>query len=104
MSNVTKMNTVALATAVEIDGQKVSEISLRKPTSGELRGLSLVDIMRMETNTMIKLLPRITQPPLSPVQIGALDPADLTDLAGKTVLFFVKKSQLEGQVLELEAN
>ncbi|WP_157946781.1 phage tail assembly protein [Thalassobius sp. I31.1] len=97
------MNTVTLNDPVTVDGNPVSEITLRKPTSGELRGLSLVDILRMETTAMLNLLPRITQPPLNAAQLGALDPADFTDLAGKTVLFFAKKQQLEGQLLEMQA-
>jgi hypothetical protein len=105
MSNVSKLNAVILSTPVTIDGEKVEEITLRKPSPGELRGLSMVDILRMETDALFKLLPRITQPPLTPAQLSReIEPEDFTELATKTLLFFVKKEQLDGQLLELEAN
>ena len=77
---------------------------MRKPKTGELRGLALTDILRMEVGALTKLLPRITQPPLNESQIANLEPDDFTDLASKTTLFFVKREQLDGQFLELEAN
>ena len=102
--SVTKLNAVPLSSPLKIDGEEVSEITLRKPSPGELRGLSMVDILRMETDTLFKLLPRITQPPLSPIQLSTeIEPEDFTELATKTLLFFVKKEQMEGQFLELEA-
>ena len=103
MSKVSKLNAVTLSEPVEIDGNPVTEITLRKPKTGELRGLALTDILRMEVGALTKLLPRITQPPLNESQIANLEPADFTDLAGKTMLFFVKQEQLHGQILELEA-
>ncbi len=104
MPPVTKMNTVPLSSPLTIDGEEVSEITLRKPATGELRGLSMVDILRMETDTMFKLLPRITQPALSPAVLSRdIQPEDFTELATKTLLFFVKAEQMEGQFLELEA-
>ncbi|WP_282094303.1 phage tail assembly protein [Epibacterium ulvae] len=102
--SVTKMNTVTLSEPVTIEGEEVSDITLRKPQPGELRGLSMIDILRMETDAMIKLLPRITQPPLTALQVSTLEPEDFADMAVKTTLFFAKKEQLEGQVLELQAN
>lgn len=103
MSQVTKLNTVTLSAPVRIDGQAVTEITLRKPMTGELRGLSMIDILRMDVNAMIRLLPRISQPPLSERQLAnEIAPEDFTDLASRTVLFFARREQLEGQLLELE--
>lgn len=102
--SVTKLNSVTLCKPVQIDGKPVTEITVRKPSTGELRGLSLVDILTMDVSAMIKLLPRITQPPLSAEQISKeIEPEDFTDLASKTVLFFARKEQLEGELLELSA-
>jgi Phage tail assembly chaperone proteins, E, or 41 or 14 len=90
----TDKNTITLATPVTIDGEKVSKVTLRKPTSGELRGLNLANIMQMDVSTMIRLLPRITTPPLSEGQVAALEPEDLMDMASRTVVFFARKDQL----------
>ncbi len=102
MSKMTNLNTVTLSTPIKIDGKDVQDITLSKPSAGQLRGLKLTEVLQMDVDAHIQLLPRITQPPLSPQQISELDPADFTDLAGKATLFFVKQRQLEGQILELE--
>lgn len=89
-------DTVTLSTAVRIDGKDVQLIALRKPRTGELRGLKLTDVLQMDTDAMIRLLPRITAPALSPAQVADLDPADFVALCGKVVLFFAKPSDLAG--------
>ena len=105
MSRVQKLNTVTLVNPVTIDGNQVSEITVRKPMGGDLRGLKLTDILQMDMNAMTKLLPRITQPSLSPQQLQTdIEPEDLTDLCSKVVLFFVRREQLDGEVLELQAS
>ena len=90
----TNQNTVTLSSSVTVDGEKITKVALRKPTSGELRGLNLANIMQMDVSTMIRLLPRITTPPLSEGQVAALEPEDLMDLSAKTVVFFARKDQL----------
>lgn len=88
--------TVTLSNAIEIDGQKVTEITLRKPKAGELRGLSMVDILRMDVSTMFRLLPRITMPPVSDIQLSSeIETDDFTAMAAKTLIFFAKPEQLQ---------
>ncbi len=91
---------VTLSAPVEIDGKDVTGIDLRKPRTGELRGLKMTNVLQMDTDAMIKLLPRITQPPLTSAQVAALDPADFVALCGKTMVFFATKTDLRN----LEAN
>ena len=80
---------VQLTTPVEIDGKKVKTVRLRKPTVGDLRGLKASDVMQSDVNTMITLLPRITQPPMTPDQIAALEVADFMQMCGQVVVFSV---------------
>ena len=101
--SVSRLNSVKLSEPVTIDGNEVTEINLRKPRAGEMRGMKLTDVLQMDTMTMIKLLPRISSPPLSEAQVANMEVEDFTDLASKTVLFFVRQEQLDGQVLELQA-
>ncbi|MEZ8855604.1 phage tail assembly protein [Vibrio atlanticus] len=51
---------VQLAVAIERDGTEIKEIELRKPNSGNLRGLSLVDVCEMKFEAGEVLLPRIS--------------------------------------------
>lgn len=83
-----KIATVTLTEALKIDGADEKTIGVRKPKAGELRGLKLVDLMQMDVTALMVVLPRITQPPLSPEQVSGLDLADLTKFGVKVVGFF----------------
>ena len=100
--NTPKKPDVTLSEPIKIDGKDVTGIDLRKPMPGELRGLKLTDILQMDASAMQKLLPRITQPPMSETQVARVDPADFLELCTKTVRFFVEKSQLQGLGLETD--
>ena len=65
-------------------------MQVRKPMTGELRGLKLIDLMQVDTNAMLELLPRVTQPILD-VQLlnGEVDSSDFLEMAS-TVLLFLK--------------
>ena len=68
--------------------QKIKSVKIRKPQSGELRGLKISQIMQMDVDTMMVLLPRVTDPALNDADIATLDPEDLTDLSVAVVGFF----------------
>lgn len=87
--------TVTLSQPVQRDMSAIAAIDVQKPSTGSLRGLALTDVIRMDVNAMLKLLPRVTQPALLPDEVAALDPADLTALAGTVASFFVSAEQLK---------
>ncbi|WP_421318826.1 phage tail assembly protein [Aeromonas veronii] len=86
-----KMNVVTLDTTIQRGETTITEISVRKPQSGELRGLNLTDILQMDVNALTKLLPRITNPALTEAEASALDPADLMQLGQEVAAFLVPK-------------
>lgn len=69
----------------------IEEITVRKPNSGELRGIRLVDLANLDVNALVTILPRITLPSLTKHEVEQLDPADLTELASKVALFLLNK-------------
>ncbi|MFM2480154.1 phage tail assembly protein [Celerinatantimonas sp. YJH-8] len=71
--------------------QTITTITVRKPNSGELRGLSLVDIMQMDVIAMGRLLPRVTQPTLTEPEVRQLAPADLMQIGATVCSFLVPK-------------
>ncbi|MHB0819843.1 phage tail assembly protein [Stutzerimonas stutzeri] len=73
-------------------GEKTSitEITLRKPAAGELRGLKLADLLNGDVSANIRLLPRISQPSLTEAEAGALDVADLLAVADVVAGFLQK--------------
>lgn len=70
----------------------ITEITLRKPASGELRGLKLVDLLNGDVNATIRLVPRISTPTLTEQDVAALDVADLTLCADNIAVFLQKKT------------
>lgn len=73
--------------------QTLESISLRRPKSGELRGLSMIDIVQLKIDALHELLPRITNPPLTRAEVLNLSPHDLFSLATKVADFFLPKDQ-----------
>ncbi len=90
MSEQTPETTVTLSAPVMVDGEEVSRISLRGPKAGELRGVRLT---QMDTDALMKLLPRITQPPLSGAQLSGLKLSDFFALAAPAVGFLMPSDQ-----------
>lgn len=70
----------------------ITEITLRKPASGELRGLKLVDLLNGDVNATIRLVPRISTPTLTEQDVAALDVADLTLCADNIAVFLQKRT------------
>lgn len=68
----------------------IESLQLRRPQSGELRGLSLVDIVKLETDTLHELLPRITVPTITEPEAVKLEAPDLFALATALANFFVQ--------------
>lgn len=91
MSNARK---VAFKTPIKAGGRKVSEIEVREPAAGELRGLKLADVLQMDVGAMIRLLPRVTAPALTEDEVAALRPRAFGELAGSVVGFFVTEEEL----------
>ena len=82
---------IALETPLKRGDQLIDTITLRKPQTGELHGLNLSDILQSSISALHLLLPRITTPNLSKLEVGLLDLVDLAKIAGEIVAFFMSK-------------
>lgn len=83
--------TVALDTPVVRGEQTIAEIALRKPSAGELRGVNLADVLQMQTDALIKLIPRLSQPSLTDHEARQMDPADLVQCGSEIAGFLLSK-------------
>ena len=83
--------TVTLDQAIQRGDTTITDVQLRKPKSGELRGLNMADVLQMDVNALTKLLPRITTPSLTEAEIGNMDPADLLQLGSEVTVFLMPK-------------
>lgn len=78
--------------------ESVTKVTLRKPKAGELRGLSLSDLLNLDVNAISTVLPRISSPMITKDEVLNMDPADLVQIGGEISNFLVpKKLQLDSQ-------
>jgi hypothetical protein len=83
--------TVELDSPITRGKQTVTEIQVRKPKSGALRGVSLVDVLNMDVQALTKVLPRITEPALTEPELRDMDPADLVQFGNVVANFLLPK-------------
>ena len=94
MSDKLTEKTVKLDTTIMRGKTEITEIVLRKPQSGALRGTRLQAIMDMDVGAMMTVIPRISTPTLTAQEMAELDSADLTAMAVEVVTFLLPKSVL----------
>ncbi|MDE1190156.1 MAG: phage tail assembly protein [Pantoea sp.] len=94
MTDKTTEKTVELDTPIQRGKETITQVLLRKPQSGSLRGTRLQALMDMDVNAMMVVLPRISVPALQPHEIVEMDPADLLSLSVEVVTFLLPKSAL----------
>jgi hypothetical protein len=87
------IRTVTLDTPIQRGEQTIDTLQLRKPRSGELRGLSLVDLGQLKVDALTRLLPRITIPNLTEAEVANMEPADLLACGAEIGSFLLQKSQ-----------
>ena len=83
---------IELDTLITRGETKITHISLRKPASGELRGVNLADLLQMDVGALEKVLPRISNPTLTTHEVQNLDPADLFQLGSAVSGFLLPKA------------
>jgi len=93
------MNTSNLvATSLTLDDpiqrgeQRIEALTLRKPSAGELRGISLVDLAQLDVSALHKVLPRITTPTLTEADVSRLSLADFLALGTEIAGFFARRA------------
>ncbi|UBM11723.1 phage tail assembly protein [Cupriavidus metallidurans] len=101
MTKVTTAN-ITLETPITRGTEQITAVAVRKPESGELRGCSLVDLIRMEVTALHTVLPRITMPTLTQHEVARLDPADLMQFA-TTVTDFLLPRSVKGEDSQTES-
>lgn len=87
--------TITLDTPLMRGDNKVTEVTLRKPNAGALRGVSLVAVMQMDVQALYIVVPRISTPSLTQQEVAAMDPADLMQIGMAVSGFLLPKSTRE---------
>lgn len=67
----------------------VASILLREPDGMALMGIELFDLMRMNTTEIIKLVPRISEPPLITEEVKTMSGHDLFSIGQEIAAFLL---------------
>ena len=86
--------TITLDTPIKRGDNDLTEIALRKPSAGELRGVTLTDLLQMDVAALTKVIPRISEPALTEVEVARMDPADLVQIGGVVAGFLLPRAAL----------
>ncbi|MDL9982347.1 phage tail assembly protein [Providencia rettgeri] len=84
--------TVTLDEPITRGTTTVTEIVVRKPNSGALRGVRLAALMEMDVDSAMLVLPRVTAPALTKPELIMMNPADMLNLTKELVIFLLPKS------------
>lgn len=95
-TNAPIFRTVDLDKPIIRGDQRIESLQLRKPGAPEFRGLSFADLARLDVNSIITLLPRITTPPISPQEAATMAGEDLFACSTEIGSFLLQKRQLQG--------
>lgn len=84
---------VTLDCPIKRGDQLISQVQLRKPDAGSLRGIKLSDLLQLDVGSVMTLTPRISSPTLTSADVAKMDPADLLQLGSEIVAFFLTKAE-----------
>ena len=85
-------NKVILDDPIKRSNSTVTEVTLRTPNSGELRGVPLQALADLDVIALQRVLPRITTPALTAQEIAKMSPSDLMQMGVKVAVFLLPKA------------
>jgi hypothetical protein len=89
-----RFKTVTLSTPIIRGTTSITKLNIRKPKAGQLRGgITLQDILTTDVTAMLKLIPRVTDPPLLDDESDNLEPDDFSEICGTIRGFFMTKAE-----------
>ena len=87
------MAQVKLNTPIKRGDEEITEVSLRKPLGGDLRGLSLNEVLQSDFVSLAKLVPRISTPALHEHEMDTMPADDIAEIGGTIFGFFMTPAQ-----------
>ena len=96
--------TVTLECPITRGATTITQLHLRKPKAGALRGINLAELLQLRAEAVMVLLPRITEPTLLKHEVENMEPVDLIACATEVVDFLVPQATLQkAQAAQREA-
>ena len=87
--------TVTLEFPITRGATTITQLHLRKPKAGALRGINLAELLMLRAESVMVLLPRITEPPLLKHEVENMEPVDLIACATEVVNFLAPQATLD---------
>ena len=87
--------TVTLEFPITRGATTITQLQLRMPKAGALRGINLAELLQLRAEAVMVLLPRITEPPLLKHEVENMEPVDLIACATEVVNFLAPQATLD---------
>jgi len=89
-----KTATVTLDVPYKDGETEVKSLMIRKPAPGELRGLSMAQLLNGDVDSHLKLIPRVTTPLITEAELtaGKLDTSDFSAVINELIDFLLPPS------------
>lgn len=94
VTGIGKSTSIMLDQPIQRGKTAIDSVSIRKPSAGELRGVSMSKLIEMDVNSVMAVLPRVSEPALTAPEIAGMDPADLFAVSIHLASFFVRRADL----------
>lgn len=83
--------TITLETPIKRGDKDIVSITLHKPNTGALRGVSLRELLDMNTDAIVAVVPRVSDPKLTPQEMQTMEPCDLLKMGAALAGFLLPK-------------
>lgn len=80
---------ITLEKPLQRGDNQITTISLHKPNAGALRGVSLREVFEMNTDAIVAVVPRISDPKITSAEMQQLEPSDLMQLGAALANFML---------------
>lgn len=80
---------ITLEKGVKLGENIITDITITKPLVGHLKGISIKNLIEMQTDEIAKLIPRVTMPSLPQHALDKMDFAEFLTLAGEVMGFLM---------------
>lgn len=81
--------TITLNTPIKRGESEIARITLHKPKAGQLRGVSLREALEMNTDAIVTVIPRISDPQLTAQEMQQVDTPDLLTMGAALANFLL---------------
>lgn len=92
-TNTRPTSVVQLDTPIVRGDTTFDSVTLRSPTAGELRGIKLIDLTQFDVSTLIKVVPRISQPMLFEQDLANMGIEDMIAIGDEVANFLPQKGK-----------